>query len=103
MIASGDPTGAERNCRGGVAFGRFGQNISLRKSGQQFTDGRFLFDICQDENAFVRDQALESRHGFLEQRSVGNETKQLFRPGPATQRPETFAASAGEDQCIDRI
>ena len=103
VIASRHPTGAERNGRSGVALGWFRYNILLWKSREQLADSRFLFGVCQDQNAFARDEALKARHGFLEERSLRDEAKQLFRSGPATQRPKALTTAAGENERVDRI
>ena len=74
VVPGRDPTGAECNRCRRVAFGWFGHDVFFWKFLKHVTNGRFLFDICQDENALARNETLQSRHGFLEQRSFGNET-----------------------------
>src|SRR5437870_12081013 len=103
VIASRHPTGTERNGRSGVALGWFRYNILLWKSREQLANCRFLFGVCQDQNAFARGEALKSCHGFLEERSLGDEAKELFRSGPATQRPKAFTTASGENERVNRI
>ena len=68
MIARRDPTRSERNGRRRVAFRRFGHNIFLRKVFEQFPHRRFLFDIGQNQNAFLRHQSVQTRDRFFEER-----------------------------------
>ena len=49
VIARRYPTGAESDCRSGIAFRWFGENILLRKLRQQFADSGFLLDVRQNE------------------------------------------------------
>ena len=103
VLPGRDPAGAKRHRRRRVALGRFSQNIFFRESAEQFTHGRFLLDIGQDENSFTRDQAFQPSDSFLEQRPFGYKPKQLFGARPAAQRPKTFATPAGENEGVDRI
>ena len=103
MITTCHPTGAECNRSCGIAFRRFSHNIFLRQIREQFAHGGFLFRVCQDENTFARHKALKTRDRFLQKSFVRNQSKQLFRPGPPAQRPETLTAPASENQRVDRI
>ena len=103
MITTCHPTGAKGNRGRSVTLGRFGHDIFLRQIGKQFTNCRFLLRVCQDENTFARHQTLKTRDRFFQKSFVRDQLKQLLRPGPAAQRPETFTAPASENQRVDRI
>ena len=103
MISGCDPTGGKRNRRCGVAFRRFCNDVFLREFFEQIAHGFFLFDVGQNENAIARNKIFQSRDGFLEERAFGDETQQLFGTIAPAQRPEPFAAAAGENEGIDRI
>ncbi len=77
--------------------------FSFGRSGKQLTHRGFLFDIRQDQDAFSRDQPIESGHGLFEQRFFRDQTKELFRTSAAAQRPEAFTTPSREDERIDRI
>ena len=53
--------------------------FSLGKSGSSSRTRCFLLDVRQDQNALARDQSIEPRDRFLEQRAIGNELEQLLR------------------------
>jgi hypothetical protein len=103
MIARCHPASSERDCRSGIAFGWLGENIFLWETGQQFANCRFLFGVCQNQNALTRNEAFKSSNGFVEKCVVGDQSKELLRPGPATKRPKPFTTPAGEDERVSRI
>ena len=65
MIAGNDPTRAERDRGGGVAFGRFSDDVLFWKTTKQFAHCAFLFGVCQDQSTFRRDKAFKSPQRFL--------------------------------------
>ena len=69
MIAGNDPTRAERNRGGGVAFGRFRDDVLFRKTTKQFAHCAFLFGVGQDQSAVRRDKAFKAPQGFFEAES----------------------------------
>ena len=103
MIARRDPTGAERDRRSGVAFRRLGNNIFFRKFFEQIANSFFLFSVDQNQDAFVRHEALESRQRFFEQSPFRNKAQQLFGTISPAQRPKPLATAAGENERVDRI
>src|SRR5438309_1709938 len=103
MISSRDPACAERDRGRGVAFGRLGNDILFWKTFEQVANSFFLFDVGENENALARHEALKSRDCFLEQGSLGSEPQQLLRTITPTQRPETLAPAASENEGINRI
>ena len=70
VIASCYPAGAERDGGGCVALGRFGDDVFLWEIPEQFANCVLLFCVCQDQNALARDEALQARQRFFEQRIV---------------------------------
>jgi hypothetical protein len=103
MIASHDPTSAERDCGSGVAFGGFSDDVFFWETPKQFANGAFLFGVRQDQSAVDWNKAFKARQGFFEQSLFGNEPQQLFRARASTQRPKAFTAAAGEDKRVYRI
>src|SRR5262249_12548042 len=65
MIAHCHPAGPERDCRRGIAFGWFSQNVLVWKIPKQFSNCAFLFYVCQNQTAFGRDEPLETRQRFF--------------------------------------
>ncbi len=88
---------------GGVAFGRFGDDILRGQRDGRGAHGRFLILIGENEHALRRDEAGEAPDGFLEQRLVGKQLEKLLGPGAAAEGPEAFAAAAGEDEHVREI
>src|SRR5439155_9281293 len=102
VIASHDPTRAERDGGSGVAFRGFSYDVFFWKISKQFANGAFLFGVGQDQNAFIRNKAFKTRQRFFEQSLIGNEAQQLFGTSTPAQRPKAFAATAGEDKRVYR-
>ena len=75
MISGCDPACAERDGRGRVAFGRFGDDILLRKTLEQIANSFFLFDVGENENALIWNEPVQSRDCFFEQSALGNEAE----------------------------
>lgn len=71
-IAGGDQSDAERDRRGGVAFGGFGENVFGGEHGGHFTDGGFLLGVGEDEDVFPWDETIEALDGLFE-KCVGSE------------------------------
>ena len=67
VIASHDPTRAERDRGSGVAFRRFSYDVFFWKTPEQFANGAFLFGVGQDQNAFIRNKTFKTRQRFFEQ------------------------------------
>ena len=84
VIARCHPTSAQRNRRRRIALGWFCNDIFLWESGEQFANCGFLFSVCQNQNTFTWNEAINPRHGFFEKGSLGDKRKQLLRPGSAT-------------------
>jgi len=84
VIARCHPTSAQRNRRRRIALGWFCNDIFLWESGQQFANCGFLFGVCQNQNTFTWNEAINPRHGFFEKGSLRDKMKQLLRPGSAT-------------------
>ena len=103
MIPRGDPADAKRHRRRRIALGRFRHDVFLRQLRQQFPHRRFLVDIRQDQQALRSHQALEPRDRLLQKRLFRHQPQQLLRPRPPAQRPEAFAASAGQDERVKRV
>ena len=66
-IACGDESDAECDGGGGVAFGGFGKDVFGRKFGGDFADFFDLQLVCEDEDVFRRDKAVETRDGLVQQ------------------------------------
>src|SRR5205814_4047373 len=103
VIAGRHPTSAQRDCRSGISFGRFCNDIFLWERSEQFANCGFLFGVDQNQNAFTRNEAIKPCHGFFEKSFLSDESKQLLRPGVATHWPKPLAATAGENEHVDRI
>ena len=65
MIAGHNPTRAERDRGGGVAFGRLSDDVLFWKTIKQFAHCAFLFGVCQDQSAVGREQGLRGAPTFL--------------------------------------
>src|SRR5262252_2277971 len=102
VIASHDPSSAERHRWSRVTFGGFSDDILLWKIPQQFANRALLFGVRQDQNTFIRNKTLKPGQRFFEQSFIGNEAQQLFGAGTAAQWPEAFTAAAGENKGVYR-
>src|SRR5206468_3823982 len=102
VIASHDPSSAERHCSSGVTFSGFSDDILFWKTPQQFANCALLFRVRQDQSAFIRNKTLKPGQRFFEQSLIGNEAQQLFGAGTAAQWPEAFTAAASENKRVYR-
>src|SRR5437879_13176041 len=103
MVAICPPAGTESNCCCGIAFCWFDDDILFRKVFKQIANRFVLFDVREDESALGWNKAFQSRERFFEQGAFRNKAQQLLRTITPAQRPEPFAAAAGENEGIDRI
>lgn len=99
-VTRGDESDPESDGGGGVAFRRFGEDVSGWEHVGHFADFLFLEGVCEDEDVFGGNEALEAGDGLIEEGGVVEEVEQLLRFGVAAERPETGSASSGENKGI---
>jgi len=92
-----DEGGAECAGGGGVAFGRFGDELTGGEVGE---DGAAAFDlrgVGEDEDLAAWESVLDAADGLFEEGSFRKKRHEVLRRGGAAEGPEAFAAATGHD------
>ena len=99
-IAGGDEADAEGDCRSGVAFGGFGEDVLFGQHGGCGPHGIQLFFVGEDEDIFEWHQAVEAADGLFEEGAVAKEVEKLFGQGVSAEWPEAGSGATGEDEGV---
>jgi hypothetical protein len=83
-----------------VALHRLGQNLSFRNLGKLAHNGVAQVSVGQHPDMFRRDQRGQAVYGGLDQRPFPDHVQNLLGGALAASRPETRAASSGQNQSI---
>ncbi len=102
-VPAADPGGAQGDGGGGVAFVWLCDDVFVGQGVADLSNGFFLEVVGKDEDVFVGYQSLEAADGVTEEGGVGEQLKELLGFGIAAERPEPFAAAAGQHEGIELV